>query len=177
MSDTFKLFDLDAARREIAYPDGIKVPFKGEEFILPAELPADVFDPFLSEDFGLTTILAAIYAEDGEESLVDRILGVLFERPTLPATTINAVYEAIGNVFGEEQWPRFRALRPSIKDYVRLVRGLLDLYGTSLGEAFASAGSSENAGSTSKPTSPTTTPDSTPALSGADPEPAPASSV
>src|SRR6478735_2126544 len=70
--DTPEMFsiDLDAARRERQQPDGLPVILAGEEFTLPAELPLDVFDPFLSEDFDLAGLIRdgiERYKEVGDE--------------------------------------------------------------------------------------------------------------
>ena len=169
MSTAFSI-DLDAARRERQAPDGIPVILKGEEFILPGELPTDVFDPFLTDEFDLGGLLVEVAKMDDAEPL-EVLVKLLFNRPKLPVETLNAVFAALELLFGAEQWAEFRKLRPSIKDQVALVKGAFKLYGTSVGEAFASAAKSASGGPTSKPTSPGSTTDSTPETSGDDQAP------
>lgn len=168
-------FDFDAAKREEEQPDGIRLTFKGETFILPAELPLDIFDALLSEKLDLTGIFTELLnSEDDADGFV-AVLKLLIDRPTLPKALLDAIHACFASLFGEEDYARFRKLRPSIKDVVRIGRGLLERYGMSLGEAFASRDSSEAAGATSKEPSNSIT-ESTPAASGDDAEPAPASS-
>ena len=173
MSTLTNVIDLDAARRESAFPDGINVPFRGETYTLPGELPADVFDPFLTPEFDLSGLLVTLFKDDDAEKkeLGDRVVGLLLDRPMLPAEIITAIYAALELLFGDEQWATFKAARPSIPDIARLVSGLFRLYGVSLGEAFASVGSVTNAGPTSKQTSPLGIPVSTPDASGDAPAP------
>jgi hypothetical protein len=170
MSTATNVLDLDAARRESAHPEGIVVRLGGEDFTLPAELPADVFDPFLTPEFDLSGLIIAVFKDkndDGSESdLAERLVSLLFDRPSLPTEVIDAVYRALELLFGDEQWATFKAQRPSFKDLGRLVGGLFRLYGTSLGEAFASVSSVTTAGPTSKQTSPLGIPASTPDGSG-----------
>jgi len=167
MTSLTNVIDLDAARRESAFPDGINVPFEGEVYNLPGELPADVFDPFLTPEFDLSGLLVTLFKDDDEEKeLGDRVVALLLDRPMLPAEIIGALYAALELLFGAEQWATFKAARPSIPDIARLVSGLFRLYGVSLGEAFASVGSVANAGPTSKQTSPLGIPASTPDASG-----------
>jgi len=171
------IIDLDASRRESAHPDGIPVRLGGDDFLLPAELPVDVFDPFLDPNFDLTGIIrdAMDQAKMSEgASLESIIIDVLFERPTIPVQLVNAIFAAFAILFGDEQYARFKAHRPSLPDYGRLARGLFRAYGASLGEAFASPAPSALGGATQKPTSPAST-SSTPDSSGADQEPATAS--
>lgn len=163
------LLDLDAARREAAYPDGIPVVKGGQTFTLPAELPVEVFDPFLSENLGLVDILKDALSEKADDKgLGELVIDTLLARPSLPADLLQAIKDAFAVLF-DEQYPAFVATRPSVQDYVRLTRGLVQAYGVSLGEATASPGSSESAGATPKPTSTSTT-DSTPEASGDTPE-------
>jgi hypothetical protein len=179
MSSLTNVIDLDAARRESAFPDGIDVPFRGETYNLPGELPADVFDPFLTPEFDLSGLLVTLFKDDDAEKkkeLGDRVVELLLERPMLPAENITAIYAALELLFGPDQWATFKAARPSIPDIARLVSGLFRLYGVSLGEAFASVGSVTNAGPTSKQTSPLGIPVSTPDASGDAPAPETASS-
>lgn len=165
MSDN--LLDLDAARRERAHPEGIVVRNKGEEFVLPAELPADVFDPFLLGKIDVAGIVRTALEDDTEDAdLGEIVVKVLFENPSLPQDVYAAIHESFGLLFGEEQWEAFRKTKPSFPDLGVLVKGLLKKYGTSLGEVFASPDSSESDGATPKETS-ESTPSSTPAKSGA----------
>ena len=170
MSTKSNLLDLDAARRENAHPEGIVVVLGGEEFTLPAELPADVFDPFLAPEFNLSGLILTLFksADDGKElEIADRLMILLLDRPSLPTEVVDAIYTALELLFGAEQWATFKAQRPSFKDLGRLVSGLFRMYGTSLGEAFASVSSVTTAGPTSKQTSPLGIPASTPDTSGA----------
>lgn len=166
---TAPMIDLDAAKRESQYPDGINVRHGATDFVLPAELPADVLDPILLLDLPalLKKVLDTAEGKDAgdEDDLGQIVLDVLFDRPDLPADLLNAVRSVFAALFGPDQYPVFLSNRPSIPDYVRLIRGLLPLYGVSLGEALGSADSSESGGATSNPTSSSTT-DSTPAPSG-----------
>lgn len=167
--------DLDAARREEEAPDGIIVTFKGEEFVVPAELPLDVFDPFFTDEFDIGGLLRAVLDSDDDRSGVEVAIELLIDRPKLPVQTWRVIQESLAALFGEEGWATFRSLRPSVQDTVRLVKGLFRMYGTTLGEAFASAESSVNGGPTPKQTSPSTT-ESTPDVSGASEEPSEGSS-
>lgn len=171
-------FDMDAARREEECPDGIRLVFKGEEFILPAELPIDIFDALLSDELDLTGIFTELLNSE-DEDVVKAVLKMLIDRPTLPKVMLDAIHACFRSLFGDEHYPRFRSLRPSIKDVVRLARGLFERYGTSLGEAFASRDSSEGAGATSSQDSSSTTestPDGSSDAAAPQVEPAPASS-
>lgn len=171
-------FDMDAARREEECPDGIRLTYRGAEFILPAELPIDIFDALLSDELDLTGIFTELLNSE-EEDVMPAVLKMLIDRPTLPKAMLDAIHACFRSLFGEEDYPRFRGLRPSIKDVVRLARGLFERYGTSLGEAFASRDSSESAGATSSQDSSSTTESTHAGSSGAEApadQPAPASS-
>lgn len=159
------LLDLDAAIREQVDPDGIDMPFRGAVFHLPAELPLDVFDPFLDPEFDLVGLIRTFVEADKDEKadVAETVVDVLFERPNLPREVLDAFYGSLRLLFGAEQFEQFQAKRPGHKTYTIFIRLLLAKYGVGLGEAFASADSSENGGETSKPTSPTSTTDSTPA--------------
>lgn len=163
------LIDLDAARRETQYPDGIPVVLGGERFVLPAELPVEALDPLLSEEMDLAGVLQQVLADkpDGadEESIGELVINVLVNRPNLPIQLVQAIKDVFAALFGPEQYERFLAQRPSVPDYLRLAKHLLPLLGVSLGEALGSPDSSESAGETSKPTSPSTAA-STPGKSG-----------
>lgn len=167
---TAPLIDLDAAKRESRYPDGIPVVKGGVTFTLPAELPVEVFDPFLAEDLGLIEILKDVLDgdKDDDKGIGDLVIDALTARPALPRELLGAIKDAFAIVFGDEQYAAFVAQKPSVNDYLRLVRGLQALYGVGLGEASASPASSESAGSTPKPTSDAAT-DSTPDSPGEPP--------
>jgi hypothetical protein len=168
------VIDLDAERREVQYPHGIPVKFAGEQFIFPAELPADALDPLLSDELDLVGLLGdVINSADGEAGISD-IITALFRRPRLPRAFLAAVRDTYAILLGE-QYAQFAEARPSLGDFVRLTVGLAKVYGVELGKLFRSADSSENDGATSSPTSPATT-GSTPDASGSAPD-SPASSV
>ena len=177
---SFATLDLDAARREEELPDGIEVTLKGVTFVVPSELPLDVFDPFFTDDFDLGALLKVAFESDDDDPTLKVILDMLTANPKLPANAYRAVHTALETLLEPEGYAAFKSARPSVKDTARLVKGLFRMYGTSLGEAFASAESSASGGSTQKQTSSSTT-ESTPAEPGADETtkddaPAPASS-
>ena len=100
--------DLDAARRERQQPEGIPVVLGGDTIVLPAELPLDVFDPFLDEEFDLAGLIregiekATSHGEDGEERGDEgAVLDILFMRPDLPMDIINRVFQAFELLFGD----------------------------------------------------------------------------
>jgi hypothetical protein len=163
------LIDLDAARREGEYPEGIPVRFGGKDYMLPSELPIDVFDPFLSEDLDLIGLLKPIFAATenraDDKSIGDLVIDTLTTRPALPKEFIGAIQDSLALLFGADQFAAFSADRPGVGDYLRLIRGLVKAYGVTLGEAFASPASSENGGATQSQTSTAST-ESTPAPSG-----------
>jgi hypothetical protein len=157
---TANVIDLDAARREVEQPEGMPLIFKGEDFLLPAELPVDVFDPFLSDEFDLTGLIRDAMAKykasgegDGKPSIATAVTDTLFGRPSLPIEIAKAIFGAFEALFGAEDYARFKALRPSLGDYQRLTSALFKAYGASLGEAFASPDSSASDGATQKETS------------------------
>ncbi len=172
MPATAPLIDLDAAKREAAYPDGIPVTLGGQTFTLPAELPTDVLTPIVT--LNLPDLLKKVLDErdkggaSDEDSLGELILDILFDRPDLPADLLQAVFDVAAALFGD-QYADFTAKRPSINDYMRLASALMPLYGVSLGEALGSPDSSESGGETSSPTSNSTTA-STPAGPGSRPK-------
>ena len=174
---TAVLLDLDASRRETAHPDGIPVQFHGEIFTLPAELPADVFDPFLSGTFDIVAVAQAMFADDVEAvdgqaavTMIDRLLGVLEDHPKIIADGFGAIKDSFRLLFGAAEYDAFVLLRPSFADYARLLKGLIGLYGVCLGEAFASPSVSVTAGPTPKLTASVST-SSTPDPFGVPPEP------
>jgi hypothetical protein len=161
---TAPLIDLNAAKREAEYPDGIPVALGDREFVLPGELPVDVLDPIL--DLDLATLFKQVLdsMDDDEKDLGQIVVDVLLNRPALPKELVQAIKDVYEVLFGD-QHDDFLDQRPSIPDYVRLTQALLPLYGVGLGEALGSDESSESDGQTSSPTSSSTT-DSTPAASG-----------
>lgn len=172
--------DLAAARREQEEPDGLPLKFRGTTFMLPTELPLDVFDPFLAEEFDLAGLIREVMAEarndDGTTKPVATVvIDTLFHRPALPVEIIKTVFAAFEALFGADQYAAFKALRPSLNDYGRLTSALFSEYGVSLGEAFASPDSSVSDGATPKETY-ESTPSSTPDASGDDEGSAPGSS-
>ncbi|MCG8971742.1 hypothetical protein [Streptomyces sp. CL12-4] len=163
--DTSFVIDLDAERREVRYPDGIPVKLGGEQFIFPAELPAESLDPILSDELGLVAFLCEVIdSADGDAGVKD-VVNSLFRRPTLPRKFLAAIREMYGILLGEEQKAEFLEKRPSIGDYVRLTTGLSKVYGVELGKLFRLGVSSGSDSQTSNPTSPATTA-STPDVSG-----------
>ena len=160
------VIDLDAARREVQYPDGIPVRFAGEQFIFPAELPADVLDPILSDELDLVGLLADVLESSDGDAGVAEVVTALFRRPSLPRKFLAAIRETYGILLGD-QAEDFLKKRPFIGDYVRLTTALTRVYGVDLGKLFRSADSSESDGATSSPTSPDST-ESTPDASGSD---------
>ncbi len=174
--------DLNAGRREAQYPDGIDVTLGSETFLLPAELPADLLDPLLSDDLDLAGLIKKGYEKrlaaeasgaDGDESLGSMVVDMLLDRPDLPKRLVESIKDVFRVLFDhapeyEGQFARFVTQRPSINDYVRLAQALMPLYGVGLGEASASPASSESGGATLSATSSDST-DSTPEASGSDP--------
>ncbi|WP_329317382.1 hypothetical protein OG723_44195 (plasmid) [Streptomyces sp. NBC_01278] len=161
------VIDLDAERREVRYPDGIPVKFGGEQFIFPAEIPAEALDPLLSDDLDLVGFFGDLVTSSGGGT-VSEITEMLFRRPSLPRQFYAAVKD-VYRVLLDEQYADFLAKRPSIPDYVRLTTGLAKVYGVELGKLFTSDSSSETVSGTSSPTSPGST-GSTPVESGVAPE-------
>lgn len=158
------VIDLDAERREVQYPDGIPVKFGGEQFIFPAELPAEALDPVLSDDLGLVGLLGEVIESADGDAGVAEVVAALFRRPSLPRKFLAAIRETYAILLGD-QYEEFLKQRPSIGDYVRLTTGLIRVYGVELGKLFQSVGSSESDSQTSSPTSPAST-ESTPDVSG-----------
>jgi hypothetical protein len=158
------VIDLDAERREVQYPDGIPVKFGGEQFIFPAELPAEALDPVLSDDLGLVGLLGEVIESADGDAGVAEVVAALFRRPSLPRKFLAALRETYAILLGD-QYEEFLRQRPSIGDYVRLTTGLIRVYGVELGKLFQSAASSESGSQTSSPTSPAST-ESTPDVSG-----------
>jgi hypothetical protein len=162
------VIDLDAERREVQYPDGIPVKFGGEQFIFPAELPAEALDPILSDELDLVGLLGEVLESSDGDAGVKEVVNALFRRPSLPRKFLEAIRETYAILLGD-QYAEFLKRRPSIGDYVRLTTGLTKVYGVGLGKLFRSADSSESDSETSSPTSPGTT-ESTPDASGSAPD-------
>lgn len=171
---TMPMLDLDAAKREARYPDGLPVVLGGQTFMLPAELPAEVLDPLLSDRIDLAGIIAEFLGgKTDDQSFGDALVDLLSNRPDLPSDLIGAVKDVFAVAFGADQYAAFVGKSPSLQDYGRILKYALPLYGNTLGEAFASAASSESDGQTPKPTSDSSAA-STPATAG-DPSQTPAS--
>jgi hypothetical protein len=160
------VIDLDAERREVQYPDGIPVKFGGEQFILPAELPAEALDPILSDELDLVGLLGDVIDSAEGDAGITEVVTALFRRPSLPRKFLAAIRETYA-ILLRDQHETFLEQRPYIGDYVRLTTALTRVYGVELGKLFRSAGSSANDSQTSKPTSPDST-GSTPDASGSD---------
>ncbi|NEA53597.1 hypothetical protein G3I60_05350 [Streptomyces sp. SID13666] len=160
--------DLDAARRESRFPDGIPVRFGGRDFIFPAELPADALDPLLSDDLDLVGLLRDLVTSPGS-TVTGEVFDLLLKRPNLPRAFLDAVKDVYLSLLGPEQFEQFIAARPWVTDYIRLSKALSSVYGVTLGKLFGLSGSSESDGETSNPTSPAST-DSTPEGSGDAPD-------
>lgn len=175
-TQTFAL-DLDAPRREVAYPHGIAVRLHGNQLIFPAELPADALDPILSDELDLVGLFGEVLqSSDGDGVETSEVLAGLFRRPSLPRKFLAAVKETYAILLDAEyddkgtlldgQFKDFLKSKPSIPDYVRMTMGLTRLYGVELGKLFSSPDSSESDSPTSKQTSPATTTVSTPEVPG-----------
>ncbi|RSS97260.1 hypothetical protein EF903_01695 [Streptomyces sp. WAC05292] len=160
--------DLDAERREVQYPNGIPVQLRGEQFIFPAEVPADALDPLFSPELDLMGILGDIVNVQGTTT-TGEIIDLLFRRPSLPMRFVAAVKDIYRALLGDDAFAAFASARPSIGDYVRLSKRLVAIYGVDLGKLYSSAGSSASGGPTSNPTSPDIT-SSTPEASGSAPD-------
>ncbi|MFF7838767.1 hypothetical protein ACFZC6_08125 [Streptomyces ossamyceticus] len=158
------VIDLDAERREVQYPDGIPVKFGGEQFIFPAELPAEALDPILSDELDLVGLLADVIESSDGDAGVTEVVAALFRRPALPRKFLAAIRETYA-VLLLDQHEDFLNQRPYIGDYVRLTTALTKVYGVELGKLFRLGASSESDSKTSNPTSPATT-TSTPDVSG-----------
>lgn len=164
--------DLQAATRELAYPDGIPVTLpNGQVITAPAEFPLDVLDPLLSEDLDLIGVVKLVVdreprvGEDGEtveDDIATIVVDVLMERPAILAQVKRAIGQCFAALFSEEDYARFVAARLGVRTLAALVKGLLSEYGVGLGEALGSPASSESSGEPSSPTSDGST-DSTPA--------------
>lgn len=174
------MIDLDASARESKHPEGIPLKYKGFETTLPSELPADVLNPFLSDDLGLVELIAdAAKRDDGNKDFTDLIVDTLIEHPRLPIALVNAAKDALRLLLDgedaleegrDQKYREFRAQRPSINAYLALTRELMNEYGVGLSDFFELGGSSDSDGGSSKETSPSQDQESTPEASGNDQE-------
>jgi hypothetical protein len=153
-------FDLDddartrAAARE-GRGDSVTFRFRGETYALPVELPIDVLEPVRTLDIG--ALLVAIVPDEKGEVSVSEILSLLIRNPTLPTDVTTAIGEAMRRLFGEDQYARFWAARPSVHDLRALAQKLGSAYGVSLGESTRSPDTSGAGGATLSQTSDATT--------------------
>ncbi|MFF0754413.1 hypothetical protein [Streptomyces sp. NPDC004267] len=162
------VIDLDAERREVQYPNGIPVKLNGEQFLFPAEIPADCLDPLFSDELDLMGLLSDVINAESSTTTAGEIVDLLFRRPKLPALFYKAIKDIYRALLGQETYEEFTAIRPSIPDYVRLTKALIAVYGVDLGKLFGSGSSFGSDSRTSSPTSPDTT-GSTPEASGSAP--------
>jgi hypothetical protein len=159
-----------AARRE-AGGGPVTVPFGDAIYELPAELPAAVLMPLLDGDLDLAWLMKGAFdayrgAKPSEQDkMADLVVEGLITNPTLPVDVLRAIRSGLEELFGAEQWSRFWNSIPSLPDIVELIKGCWEVYGVSLGEAFASSASSSSGGATSNPTSNGST-SSMPAVAG-----------
>lgn len=149
----------EAAKREVRYPDGLIVKFGDDSFTLPAELPVAALDPLFEINIDLATVFgqALALANSSESEAASKGLGIVFDvltaSPNLPKELWEGLRKSLAVLFGDEQWERFESQSLSLATYIALVKGLLRMYGSTLGEAFGSASPSENDGVTSSETS------------------------
>lgn len=178
------LLDLDvgrearAAQREERVRN-VAITLGGERFPIPPELPVDVLTPLKALDLNLGLLMSA-----GDDRAREELLrSMVIARPYLVAEGVEAVAECLARLIGQvpdteggrSPWDRFVAHRPSPHDYLRLGKGLLAVYGLTLGELLGSFATSETGGETSSTTSNAST-GSTPEEPSPSPV-APASSV
>ncbi|MGY4934908.1 hypothetical protein ACWD7T_28115, partial [Streptomyces sp. 900116325] len=118
------VIDLDAERREVQYPDGIPVKFGGDQFIFPAELPAEALDPILSDELDLVGLLGDVLESADGDAGVKEVVNALFRRPSLPRKFLAAIRETYA-ILLPDQYEEFLRQRPSVGDYFPLI-DLLD---------------------------------------------------
>lgn len=154
--------DLDAIISE-AQRDTIPLILGGKTYDLPAELPLDVFGPFLSLDVSdvLADIVAVVDKDKSDEKFASVVIDALFERPDLPIDMVKAAGEAAKLLLGEEAYAAFWAARPGLKVMRGFWKELSGAYSVTLLDFFGSSDSSESTGDQSQPTSSGST-DSTP---------------
>lgn len=145
-------FDLDAMRRartdQQAPAEPHTMRFGGQVFSIPA-----IPDPDLYEGLGEFAYLL----REGQRG--DRLAKAAAFRP---------LYRALESVLGAEQWPVFKALKPTLADLMDLVGGLSDIWGVGeQGNSSASGPSSPRAGATLRQPSPPTTEPTSPEPSSA----------
>ena len=150
-----ELIDLDAERREIQYPEGIPVRLRGETYVFPAELPADVLDPLFDPELDLMGLFAKV-VQSTDNTVAGEVVDILLARPNLLRQFKRAMKEVYRELLGDD-YERFDQTRPSVADYVRLSKALGKAYGVELGKLFGLPASSESTGEPSNPTSPATT--------------------
>jgi hypothetical protein len=162
--------------------------YKGQEFLLPGELPASVLAPFLTPELGLVEIIAEVLKDADEDAgvgdLVDGLFKTLSERPRLPLELIDAAKAALVLLLDCEapdagRSEAFFALNPSVNAYLQLGRALITDYGFGLADFFGSSDSSdekEETGGDASPSTSSVSTDSTPEASGDVPETPAASS-
>lgn len=119
--------------------------------------------------------LTALVDEATDEPHIVEFKGESFEIgaiETWPLDTVDAlnrgdITEAMRGAFGDEDWERFAALKPSLRAVRMLVESLTDAQG--IGDLPSSSGSSPSSRSTGKPSKRTSNGGtaSTPATSGA----------
>lgn len=126
------VIDLDAmraARREAAGAS-IVVGFGGQEFHLPVELPLDAIEPLAD--------LAELQDQPDDATEQEQVAQLRQVRGAMEAS--------LSALFGPDEWPRFRDLRPTLEDMLALWESLFLQYGTSLGEALARTESAASGG-------------------------------
>jgi hypothetical protein len=168
LDDIFAGLDLDAAaaKREQRFPGGLPIPFRGEVYTLPSELPGDILDPLLDLDINLADVMVQagkLIRDQGATDEAAQAAGIniltqaLTANPTLPFDLVRAARGCLQALFDYDpdnpQWDRFLAARPTLPDYAVLIRGLFRAYGVSLGEASGSRTPSAPDGATPSATS------------------------
>lgn len=151
--------DLDAVAGELQERT---VKFKGQVYIWPAELPAEVLVPLLDEDLDLVGTIGDLFslADDTGSMQVTDMLDKVLARPKLPNLFWRRFQESLHILFesGKEgQGDKFFAAQPSVAALTRVARAVWSTYGVSLGEASAPSGQSDGDGAGSKETSSDTT--------------------
>lgn len=165
--------DLDAVNAAAAEGAGTMPPvvFGGDEYPMPAGLPADVLQPLLPLLGPLYELFGPLL-DEGNEDPLPAVVGAL--AAGLPERLLAALDEAGRRLFdgldvlpvGESHWESFKANRPTVQVYVALATRLGRRYGVGLGELLGSVRSLQLAGQTSNATLPSTT-NSTRSRSGA----------
>lgn len=151
--------DLDAVAGELE-PRTVKI--KGQVYIWPAELPADVLLPLLDEDLDLVGVVRDVWdmADDSGSLNIANALDKILGRQNLPKVFWERYREALSVLFDagkEGQAEQFFATSPSLPQLMRVTSAVWRTYGVSLGEASAPSGQSDGDGSGSKETSSATT--------------------